>query len=237
MTTATPPPSNPADNIPTLIDASVQALLNNANRLGLTWNMAIATITMGTNPQSVRGLIDGDSAPILMKSMIGEIAANTRVYVIQVPPGNNYVAGLVVDPGPNLWLDYTPTTANITPGSGATTVAQYRLEDDTVDYTIQFTLGTGGSLGSDPRWGLPIQGDSSWTAITHTHVQFTDASTGSIYIALGRASASQLIMRSIASAIGLTALVTATVPFTWAVGDQVLAIGRYRAALPIVYLF
>ena len=121
MTTPTPitPPSL-QDLEATRIAAGVQTLLDNAKRLGLTWQLILGTIVDGSNTSRMTLTIDGDTQTQLAAvSMIGELAIGQRVYLIQVPPSGLFVAGVV---GSNLndvpfyaaRQTLTSTTASVT---------------------------------------------------------------------------------------------------------------------------
>ncbi|HET6482261.1 MAG TPA: hypothetical protein VFG35_19820 [Actinoplanes sp.] len=82
--------------------ARIKALQDNAQRLGLTWQLRPATVVSGPNPATanrVTIVMDGDvgstPAPIEAVSMIGPLAFGMRVYVIISPPAGNHVVGLV----------------------------------------------------------------------------------------------------------------------------------------------
>lgn len=74
---------------------SAQAVVDTANRLGLTWQLRIASLTQSDPP---KGRYDGDTVSIGMTSMIGIVPNLTRVYVIQVPPSGNFIVGWVTGP-------------------------------------------------------------------------------------------------------------------------------------------
>lgn len=84
---------------PALISVGVQALKDNAQRLGLTWQLTMATIqTAGNSPIII---MDGDSTTFINAiSMIGNPPAGSRVYVLLIPPGGIYLVGLVGAPFP-----------------------------------------------------------------------------------------------------------------------------------------
>ena len=86
---------NPDQQAPELISVGAQAVVANANRLGLTWQLRLARVTEGDDPFAVSALYDGDSTEIDMVSMIGALLPDTRVYVIQVPPAGNFIVGLI----------------------------------------------------------------------------------------------------------------------------------------------
>lgn len=77
---------------PELISTGAKAIVNNAKRLGLTWTLTLATVT---NASPVEAIVDGDSVPIGMVSMVGFLSLGQRVYVIQVPPSGNFIVGFV----------------------------------------------------------------------------------------------------------------------------------------------
>lgn len=72
----------------------VQSLQENAQRLGLTWGIQLATVT-SSNPIRVR--FDSDTVTLAVAdgitSMIGTVYAGQRVYVMSVPPAGNYIVG------------------------------------------------------------------------------------------------------------------------------------------------
>lgn len=80
--------------------ATAQAIVKNADRLGLVWNLRNATVIQtATPPDAVPAIYDNDSAIIGMTSLVGPLFAGMRVWVIEVPPSGNYIVG-VVNSGP-----------------------------------------------------------------------------------------------------------------------------------------
>jgi hypothetical protein len=81
---------------PDLIGVGAQSIVDNADRLGLTWNLRPATVKSdGTLPQ-VGATYDGDSDAISMVNMSGRAYhPGDRVYGIAVPPSGNFIAGPV----------------------------------------------------------------------------------------------------------------------------------------------
>ncbi len=105
--------------------ATVKAIVDNAEPLGLVWGLRPATITKTVPPE---GILDGDSVSIGLISMVGAPLVGQRVYVLFVPPAGNYVVGFVNEPTPrnveNLLIANTPgstvtTTYLDMPGSPA----------------------------------------------------------------------------------------------------------------------
>lgn len=76
-----------------LISVGARAIVDSANRLGLTWRLRVGTVVeTGANPTVV---LDGDEQPIGVVPMSGNPAADSRVYVITVPPSGNFIVGQV----------------------------------------------------------------------------------------------------------------------------------------------
>lgn len=111
------------NEVPNLIGVGIEALLQNAGRLGLTWSLNLATVAevpTALNPATMC-IYDGDSASIGMTSMIGYLPIGARVWVIKVPPSGNYIVGTT---------DLTnvlpsATTAVIEAPSGTTTSSSF----------------------------------------------------------------------------------------------------------------
>lgn len=89
----TPTPADPAQVAPSLIGTGIDAMVQNAGRLGLTWGLLLATVIDGTNPNDVTAKCDGDTEGLTMVSMVGTLSQGERVYVIQVPPSGLFVVG------------------------------------------------------------------------------------------------------------------------------------------------
>lgn len=83
------------DSLAELISTGAQAIVTNANRLGLTWRLRLATVTEATSADSLEARIDGDVNSITIISMIGEVPIDRRIYVITIPPAGNYAVGFV----------------------------------------------------------------------------------------------------------------------------------------------
>lgn len=144
---------------PELISTGTQATVENAKRLGLTWTLTPATVT-STDP--LQAIMDGDTVPIGIVSMLGPLPTGIRAYVIQVPPSGNFVIGLpngLVDlqyPIGAVYMSLVETD----PGTlfGGTWEA---LED-------RFLIGASGTFPADSTGG----------ATTHVHTQADISSSG-----------------------------------------------------------
>jgi hypothetical protein len=77
-----------------VVGQTVKLIKEDAQRLGLTWQMKTAEVT-GVDPATdmVLARYDGDSESIPMISVAGVFGAGQRVYVLEVPPSGNFIIG------------------------------------------------------------------------------------------------------------------------------------------------
>ncbi len=122
--------------------ARIKAIQDNAQRLGLTWQLRLATVlpnTTGT-ANSSPVVMDGDTAAIDAVSMIGPLQGGMRVYVITSPPAGNHIVGMAdarpTKLGKAVAVDYslalgstTSATPVAIPGAPAVSITKYY--DDT----------------------------------------------------------------------------------------------------------
>lgn len=91
----TPPVVTPSADMVAAVSAGIRGLVDNANRLGLTWNLQLGTtadVEKATGDIPV--ILDGDSKPITAKAITGShLLQGQRVYVVQVPPGGYFIIG------------------------------------------------------------------------------------------------------------------------------------------------
>ena len=80
------------------VGVAAKSIADNANALGLTWQLRLGTIITGSETTQLTVRLDGDTEAIGMISMIGPVPANYRAYVITAPPSGNFIVGLVDQP-------------------------------------------------------------------------------------------------------------------------------------------
>ena len=77
-------------------DAAAAALVENKDRLGLTWDLRPATVlSSDLSTGKVTIMADGDSTGLAASSMIGKVFPGDRVYLILLPTGGIFIAGYV----------------------------------------------------------------------------------------------------------------------------------------------
>ena len=94
----------------------VRQVVDRAPDLGLVWSMRKATVANGSNPAAVTAVMDGDSAAVSMVSTIGPLSSSTRVWVMVVPSGGNYISSVIGGAASNYTArqTLTATAASIT---------------------------------------------------------------------------------------------------------------------------
>jgi hypothetical protein len=75
---------------PIAATATADALVQNAGRLGLTWDLKPGTVK-SVSPLAIA--FDDDTVAVGATSMIGAIKSGARVYVMVVPPAGNFIVG------------------------------------------------------------------------------------------------------------------------------------------------
>lgn len=106
----------PDKEAPELISVGAQSIVANANRLGLTWQLRLATVVDGADTSAVIALYDSDSVNISMVSMIGALLTGMRVYVLQIPPAGNFIVGLITT-APVVGNEECTSVIGMTPGT------------------------------------------------------------------------------------------------------------------------
>lgn len=161
------------DLIPEIATASVAALVDNAKRLGLTWDLKLATVTT-TASAVVMGICDGDTQAIGLRPLTGMPIAGQRVWVISIPPAGNYIIGLAEDYGVLSNLGHA-TYNNVDsgdPATGTTTSATYVDMPGPMSFTMTkaydstrvklFMSGTWfestGTAGTSAAFGIGLSG-------------------------------------------------------------------------------
>lgn len=221
----TPVPADKTQDAPALFSAGVSALVTEAKRLGISWNLTLATVIDETAPTVV---CDGDSENITVVSMVGSLYQDQRVYILQVPPSGNFVVGSLVPSYEAPWTPWVPTLFNWTLGSG-TVVARYKKLGKTVTIYFRFTYGSGSTIGSSPNFTLPFALRSSYNdeAALPFGGEIRDAGLAARQAHIAYGNSLQIIV-NYWNATPAPAQTTATTPWVWGVGDRIVVWGTYE---------
>ncbi len=130
------------------------------------------------------------------------------------------------------WTTYTPSTANITKGSG-TLVGAYTRLGKTVWFRIKFILAADSAVGTAPTFSLPVTASSASTGNNSSlKSSYTDAGTA-IYQGFVEFASNTTVKPWAINTAGTYAVyagITASVPFTWTTNDVIEITGLYEAA-------
>lgn len=129
------------------------------------------------------------------------------------------------------WTTWTPTLTNLTNGSTPTTnYAKYQQIGKIINFRLKLTL-LGSSINGLPRFSLPVTANSDYLAndISAMSGQLNDA-TGFRWNPAPMFASTTAVDISYWNTSANAASVSSTVPFTWAVGDQIMITGSYEAA-------
>jgi len=124
------------------------------------------------------------------------------------------------------WTSFTPTTTNITLGNGTLTSA-YLQAGKWVEFRIALVLGSTSAITGSPTFTLPVTALA--TRRVNALLQMFDSSAAAATAykvgAAFNSSTTVLLLRDDASAV-----LSSTVPFTWATSDELVITGTYEAA-------
>ena len=112
--------------------AAVKAVTENADRLGLLWQLRPATVEQIDPINGITVTIDGDKTPVTATSMIGNVYFGQRVYVLLVPPCGIFIAGFIGKPQyPLLVVDACSSNVSANIGAEAVVLTSAAARFDT----------------------------------------------------------------------------------------------------------
>lgn len=162
----------------------------------------------------------------------GKLNTNNSVVSANVTDSAITPAKLLAGTGTGwLWQTYTPSWTNLTVGNGTLNYARYMQTGKTVTIRLKLTFGSTTSVSGVPRFSLPVTANAEYVSTDEAmgSVQFNDV-TGVRWRGWPVfSSVAAIDLDYINSSANLTAT-SATAPFTWAVGDQIMLGLVYEAA-------
>jgi hypothetical protein len=131
------------------------------------------------------------------------------------------------------WTSYTPTLTNITLGTGGTVVGAYLQIGKTIKFRFLLTLGTGGALTGAAQFTIPVAalaalGGSNFP-VGNSSLRDSSASA-TVYGGCRMVAAANAVAPTYNATATTSSDCTATLPWTWAVGDTIWVAGEYEAA-------
>lgn len=131
------------------------------------------------------------------------------------------------------WTSWVPTLTGLTLGNGART-AVYSRTGRTIHYYLKVVFGSTSAVTGAVQFTLPVAPSAGRTANADmpSTVQFLDFGTAQFGGTTVWASGSTLDIKvwSAAGTYLVTANLSATIPFTWAISDVVIVTGTYESA-------
>jgi hypothetical protein len=107
------------ENMSTLLSTAAKEIVQQAQALGLTWTLRMATVVSSSFTKGVSIVFDGDTVAIAATNIANErVNAGDRVYCVIVPQAGNFVFGFA-DP------IATPNNYNAGSAGGSTVSASY----------------------------------------------------------------------------------------------------------------
>jgi hypothetical protein len=101
-----------------VISAAAKEIVQQAQSLGLTWTLRIATVVTSTLNQGLTIVFDGDTVTISATNITGQkLLGGDRVYAIMVPQSGNFVFGFADSLGTT--VNYNAVTTAGTTASGS----------------------------------------------------------------------------------------------------------------------
>lgn len=130
------------------------------------------------------------------------------------------------------WTAFTPSWANLTPGSGTNT-GYYKQIGKTVFFRVYFKYGSGSSVGSAPALTLPVTSVNyvdGYTSIGQGTAWDNGGSIFDLYVSWASTTSCILLAKVASSTYVSHASVSSTVPLNFGTNDTITIQGFYEAA-------
>lgn len=173
---------------------------------------------------------------VIINGITYELPADDSV-AQKVPQYNAVLTALAGDA--SAWASWVPTLTNIAigTGGGALLSAKYLWIGKLIICRLHIVLGTSGfSVTGDVSFSLPVTraaygGSAGQTPLGQVRCLDTSVPTDALGLVTSTTTTSGRVLVCIASGTNLTsAILSSTVPFTWAAGDEINAEFCYEAA-------
>jgi hypothetical protein len=181
---------------------------------------------------------NGAAAPALPANSVWDGVIVTSASVITaVRQWGEGVSGVPIYPDNGLqgWRAWTPTWTNLSIGN-ATVDFKYAIVGKTVHIRGKFIYGSSTSISGNVAFTAPVNYNSGYNVRTVIgNLSIEDAGTASYfgYLRINDSVSTNLLQFGISNVGGTYATyaaMTATVPMTWAAGDQIMINATYEAA-------
>jgi len=194
-------------------------------RIFIIWNASSANFKLTVKTTA------GGSTGVDINSGFSRPVWHDGTNVYAFGPEISPITGLIGGP----WPSWTPTWTNLTVGNG-TVVAKYTQIGSTVFCRLSIVFGSTTSVSGSVSFSLPVNRAANAGTAGGTPqglARLIDASPSATYegsITNLSTSTSVIIVWDASSTYVKFALLSSTVPFTWATGDEIDAQFSYEAA-------
>lgn len=211
---------------------AVQEVQDNAKNLGLNWILRPATIgTYDDDTNVAIATFDGDAESVPMISLVGYLAAGTRVMVMVVPPSGNYITGITGYVGDSAWTNYSMITFSSgtapTVGAGSQGGRWTKIAHKTILFEGYVLFGAGMSQGTG-RYFFPVPFTRAANAFAATGVGYIfdngTANRGAFAVNFASLTTEVFMTNTPSGDVG------AGTPQAFASGDQILFSIAYEVA-------
>lgn len=173
--------------------------------------------------------VDGEATAVVLPA-ISSVRSGDRVAVLKAG-GDRLIVGPV---GGGEWkTDWGGglSTTNLALGNGTITV-RHQIDDGTVNFELVWDMGSTSTVGTGPTFSLPVPAASTIAGLAIIGTAYIRA--GGIQFFGAVQMTSTTVMRPLVLAAGGTyatiSALSATVPGTFATGDDIILTGSYQAA-------
>lgn len=189
-----------------------------------------ATLVLGdatvANSQYISFNTSGSGAADSQIQASGGSGAGTGT--VNVVAGALQLNGNAVLTAPGAWTSWTPSWTNLTVGSG-TTSASYQVTGKTVIAELNFTFGSGSSVGGTVSVAVPTGTPARNTRSGGRVVgHWYDSSASTRYALWGEIQAGSIILLALNNVAGALINVDATTPVAFGSGDVLSLAVRYE---------
>lgn len=125
-----------------------------------------------------------------------------------------------------VWQSYSPSAVNCTLGTGGLVTGRFMRIEKTVHFTGRVRFGTGFTISNGAGFTLPFQRSGASSIDQSFHGQLLDVGSNN-YMANTYMNAFNAMFYGLGLS-GAFAPLNATVPFTWASGDELWGYGSYE---------
>lgn len=143
--------TQPEDVTPDLIGTGAQSIVEGAARLGLIWNLQLATVDSTISATTVSATYDADDTSINMVNITGtDLSHGQRVYAISVPPSGNFIVGFASQTAPYRdTIITTSSVASVTFRSIPSTLKEVRISYTARNDGASHTVGVYARINED----------------------------------------------------------------------------------------